>query len=93
MSRLADDGWTCVAVTGKWTVDEVVSSIRAELISVEDAELQRIGQALAQPSSDDDRLKQIGKLLANYPVLPVLDNFEDNMKLGAGSFSMRPPRT
>ena len=84
MARLADEGWTCVAITGNWTLGEVAASLCAALITHPDAQLQALGQKLGENLPDNVRLQLITGLLANYPVLLVLDNFEDNLNLKPG---------
>ncbi|MBZ5525910.1 MAG: CHAT domain-containing protein [Acidobacteriia bacterium] len=87
MSRLADDGWMCVAVSGQWTLAELGTSISAALITAGTSHLQQAAKSLASPDLPDQvRVPLIGQLLNQQNLLLVLDNFEDNLALGGAKF-------
>ncbi len=87
MARLAERGWRLAAVEGRWTLSELATRIGAALIVDEDESIQRLAGPLIQPTlSDEVRLQLLTQLLAAYPVLLVLDNFEDNLTLAGTAF-------
>ncbi|MEM8814349.1 MAG: tetratricopeptide repeat protein [Pseudomonadota bacterium] len=87
MARLADDGWTVVAIVGRWNLGELASSVGAQLFGSANQALEQIGRLLIEPElSDSVRFEKLQSLLASYRVLLVLDNFEDNLTLGGNRF-------
>jgi tetratricopeptide (TPR) repeat protein len=87
ISRLAEEGWRSVAVEGRWTFNELTSQIGTALFSDLDPEIATVAGVLVQTALPDEvRLPLLGQLLAAHPILLVLDNFEDNLTLGASAF-------
>ncbi len=86
MARLAEIGWTCVAITGKWTIGEICAKLSAALWSSDNPGLKEIARALAENAPDQVRLQLISALLSQHDVLLVLDNFEDNLNLKTREF-------
>ncbi len=86
MARLADLGWTCVAITGKWTIGEICANLSATLWSSDNPELKEMAGSLSQNLPDQVRLQLIASLLSQHEVLLVLDNFEDNLNLKTREF-------
>lgn len=64
----------------------MAATLCSALITQNDPQLQAIGQKLGENLPDQVWLQLITALLANYPVLLVLDNFEDNLKLGGKEY-------
>jgi tetratricopeptide (TPR) repeat protein len=80
MGRLAEKGWTCVAISGRWTLSEMATSLSAALYPGGTREVRDTARALAEKEIPDDvRLKLITALLSQHNILLVLDNFEDNL--------------
>ena len=87
MRRLADKGWVCVAVAGQWTLGELAATLSAALLLSGEPQLEKIGNILAANELQDQvRLQLIATLLAQCPLLLVLDNFEDNLTVGGERF-------
>jgi tetratricopeptide (TPR) repeat protein len=87
MSRLADRGWRLAPVEGRWTLGELATRLGASLITDEDGSIRQIAGMLVEPTQQDQvRIQLLGQLLAAFPVLLVLDNFEDNLTLAGTSF-------
>jgi len=80
MERLASRGWCVAAVSGALQFGELALAVGAGALTASDEGLRIIAKALCDPTMDDNvRLKLLAQVLANHPVLLVLDNFEDNL--------------
>src|SRR4029450_10824732 len=78
MARLLEDGWTAVAVVGRWSLGELATRVGAQLLGHHNTALDRLGDILLrQELPDEARLVKLQELLAGHRVLLVLDNFED----------------
>jgi tetratricopeptide (TPR) repeat protein len=87
IARLLEDGWTAVAVVGRWSLGELATRVGAQLLGHHSAALDRLGDILLrQELPDEVRLVKLQELLAGHRVLLVLDNFEDNLVVGGGDF-------
>jgi hypothetical protein len=87
MARLLEDGWTAVAVVGRWSLGELATRVGAQLLGHHNATLDRLGDLLLRRDlSDEVRLVKLQELLAGHRVLLVLDNFEDNLVVGGADF-------
>ena len=87
MARLREDGWVLTAVVGRWSLGELAQTVGSQLITLDQPELARIGRHLLQAELPDEaRLALLQQLLANHPLLLVLDNFEDNLEPGGKGF-------
>jgi tetratricopeptide (TPR) repeat protein len=91
MSRLAEEGWHVAAVGGSLSLGELARQAGTALAGGAEGALSTLAGRLRQPESDDqERLRDLRALLAQHPVLLVLDNFEDNLEPGGNTF--RDPR-
>ena len=87
MARLLEDGWTALAVVGRWSLGELATRVGAQLLGHHNIALERLGDILLrQELPDEVRLVKLQELLAGHRVLLVLDNFEDNLVVGGGDF-------
>ena len=87
MARLREDGWTTLAVVGRWSLGELATKVGAQLLGHHNATLDRLGDLLLrQDLPDEVRLVKLQELLAGHRVLLVLDNFEDNLVVGGSDF-------
>ena len=87
MARLREDGWTTLAVVGRWSLGELATRVGARLLGHHSDALDRLGDLLLrQELPDEARLVKLQELLAGHRVLLVLDNFEDNLVVGGSDF-------
>jgi tetratricopeptide (TPR) repeat protein len=87
MSRLAEEGWKLAAVAGRWSLGELATRAGGALLTDDDEEVVKIARLLFDGSLPDEaRLSLLQQLIGAHRVLLVLDNFEDNLTLGGGSF-------
>ena len=86
LTRLGEAGWICVAIGGELTLAGLMSAIHTRFLLAGRAEFKQICDVLGQSLSDDVRLNVIATLLAEYPLLLILDNFEDNLTRGGADY-------
>ncbi len=53
MSRLTDEGWFCVAVTGQWTLGELAARLSTALLLSGEPALEKIGNILGANELQD----------------------------------------
>ncbi|MGH3813329.1 MAG: TIR domain-containing protein, partial [Pseudonocardiaceae bacterium] len=83
MARLSEERWVCSATTGAWSLEAVCTALRGDLLAARHRWARELHDQLAALSADDrDRLRFLERVLRQYPVLLVLDNFEDNLTDG-----------
>ena len=87
MARVSAMGWTALAVVGRWGLGELAIAVGGQLLDHPNADLDALGRRLLDRELPDEvRLQKLQELLAQHRVLLVLDNFEDNLRLGGQSF-------
>jgi len=87
MARLAEDGWICAAIAGKFNVDSLARACAAALKRGTRAELASLADRLGDSRADDQqRLSVLMHLLQSQPLLLVLDNFESNLDVGGAAY-------
>ena len=94
MSRLAEDGHCTCSVEGPISVAAIAETLRIALGHdrhprgwARDASA-RLDEASS--TTEQARLRTVGELLRDHPILLVLDNFEDNQRFGHGSIEWSP---
>ena len=87
MERLAEKGWYVVAVGGTVGPRELSLAIgRAALADGFEGISTQAKKLRDDTLSDEDRLYLLTQFIADYPVLLVLDNFEDNLSAGENTY-------
>ena len=87
MERMADKGWFVIPVSGTVSSGELSLAIGRAALKDGFEGIRSPAKLLRDETlSDEDRLYLITELLADHPVLLVLDNFEDNLVPGESIF-------
>jgi tetratricopeptide (TPR) repeat protein len=87
MQRLSEAGWLLSAHAGRFDLGAIGANLGARLLKAGRPEAVELGRLLAAGDVDDEaRLQLVAKALAEEPVLLVLDDFEQNLKLGGDEF-------
>ncbi len=85
MVRMSEEGWIVAASSGRFSLGDIARALAFGLM--ERNKLNGIWAQLANAQLDDSwRVELIKALLQRERVLLVLDNFEDNLKVGGGAF-------
>ncbi len=87
MTRLRERGWVTTAVAGPLDLDRLCQAVRDALDPLDDPPARQLVTKLGEPVDDELRLSRLGQALTGHRLLLVLDNFEDNLVLGGGSFT------
>ncbi|MGH3980018.1 MAG: TIR domain-containing protein [Pseudonocardiaceae bacterium] len=88
LARLAEQGWVCSVTTGAWSLDNVCSTLLADLLAAKHPWGRDLHDQLASPPLDDRiRLQFLERTLRLHPVVLVLDNFEDNLTADGTAFT------
>ena len=87
MRRLAEAGFVVAAHVGPWDLQGIALGLGDALLSDGRHELKEVGEMLAREDLDDRlRLRLVARLLAEEPVVLVLDDFERNLTEGGAAF-------
>jgi tetratricopeptide (TPR) repeat protein len=87
MRRLAESGFLVAAHAGPWDLQGIAVAAGSALVRDGRPELRELGGTLARPDLDDRvRLQLLGALLAEEPIVLVLDDFERNLTEGGAAF-------
>jgi tetratricopeptide (TPR) repeat protein len=85
IARMEDAGWLAAEVSGQWTLSQVATAVGVALMG--HPQLADAGRALIDPATDERaQIDLLGRLLAQAPLLLVLDNFEDNLQVGGAAY-------
>ena len=87
MQRLAEEGREPAAHVGRFDLGAIALALGVVLLQQDRADAQKLGALLTRPDLDDRvRLQLVAKVLAEEPVVLVLDDFEQNLTPGGGDF-------
>jgi len=87
MRRLAEGGSLVAAHAGPWDLERIAVAVGTVLALETDEELAASGTALTRSDLDERvRLGLLAKLLAECPLVLVLDDFEKNLTVDGGEF-------
>jgi TIR domain-containing protein/CHAT domain-containing protein/AAA ATPase-like protein len=87
MCRLAEDGWLVPAVRGVFSLTDIATAVGTALRETKRPAAMDLGANLLRANLDDrERPMLLAKVLAQEPVLLVLDDFEQNLTDGGGAF-------
>ena len=95
ISRLRDEGWLIAVHEGRWSPAVLLAAVAEAIAGSQrragSADLRRYLEVLADPELDDvPKLAVIARMLRDHQLLVVLDDFEQNLTAGGGSF-LDPP--
>ncbi|MEM9156365.1 MAG: CHAT domain-containing protein [Cyanobacteria bacterium P01_F01_bin.33] len=83
MRRLKEDGWWLAAHRGRFDLSAVSLAVGMAVLEAGETAWQQRGKLLLQENLPDvARLQILGAVLAESPLLLVLDDFEDNLHPG-----------
>ena len=87
MARLQEERWAVAAVAGRLALGPLCAAVAAALHRHANPSLAQVGQQLGDRDRDDQsRVELLCHLLQREPLLLVLDNFEDNLRVGGQGF-------
>ncbi len=88
MARLAEQRWVCSVTTGTWSLKALCDALQVDLLAVRHQWARELRDQLGDlPADDDVRLRFLGRVLRQHPVLLVLDNFEDHLTPDGTAFT------
>ncbi|MCC7020854.1 MAG: CHAT domain-containing protein [Ardenticatenales bacterium] len=88
MQRLSEDGWLVAAHVGRLGLAPVAQALGGALILTPSRQMKEVGQRLlTADASDPERLSLLATVLAQAPIVLVLDDFEQNLASGGGAFA------
>jgi tetratricopeptide (TPR) repeat protein len=95
ISRLRDEGWLIAVHEGRWSPVTLLAAVAQAIAgaprSAGSADLSRYLEVLSDPAIDDvPKLAVIVRILRDHRLLLVLDDFEQNLSVGGGSFLESP---
>ncbi len=86
-TRLAEEGWVCSATRGAFSLEAIYRALTADLADAPLSWAHDLSARLsAVPDDDQARLDGLGRTLQRFPLLLILDNFEDNLTVDGGAF-------
>ncbi|MFO0033374.1 MAG: CHAT domain-containing protein, partial [Cyanobacteriota bacterium] len=87
MQRLAEDGWTIASHSGRLDLRTIGLEVGLALLQEGRASARPLAELLLQPTLEDElRWRLLSQLLAQEPLLLVLDDFEQNLSPGGAAF-------
>ena len=95
MARLGDEGWLVAVHEGRWNPTAVITAVARAVDQAlpvagdpaRAAGLRAVLAALAGPGDDGPKLAAVAGLLAEYELLVVFDDFEQNLSAGGEGFA------
>ena len=95
ISRLRDEGWLIAVHEGRWSPAALIGAVAQAIADsprhASSPALSRYLDLLADPQVDDiPKLAVIARILRDHQLMLVLDDFEQNLTVGGGSF-LDPP--
>ncbi|MFO0873483.1 MAG: CHAT domain-containing protein [Phycisphaerales bacterium] len=87
MRRLVESGFLVPAHVGRWDLGRIAGAVGTAMERSGVPAMQRDGALLADPQLRDEvRTRLLIDVLAEHPIALVLDDFEQNLALGGGTF-------